>query len=219
MQFEVFELERNQSLFENEVDYNLSESGVHPLKLSEILTNEEQKQILNTELFYGYTNGTPALRNMIAKMYGGPIGPDNVLITSGSAEANFLAVMSQLEPGDEMIYMLPNYPQLLGLARSFGIEVKELFLHQDLGWQVDEDELKSLVTSKTKMIAVCNPNNPTGSIMKETIMDEVINICEENDCWLLSDEVYRGAELDGKECRSFVGATKKTVVNLSLIHI
>lgn len=216
MQFEVFELERNQSLFENEVDYNLSESGVHPLKLSEILTNEEQKQILNTELFYGYTNGTPALRNMIAKMYGGSIGPDNVLITSGSAEANFLAVMSQLEPGDEMIYMLPNYPQLLGLARSFGIEVKELFLHQDLGWQVDKDELKSLVTSKTKMIAVCNPNNPTGSIMKETIMDEVINICEENDCWLLSDEVYRGAELDGKECRSFVGATKKTVVNAGL---
>ena len=216
MQFEVFELERNQSLFENEVDYNLSESGVHPLKLSEILTNEEQKQILNTELFYGYTNGTPALRNMIAKMYGGSVGPDNVLITSGSAEANFLAVMSQLEPGDEMIYMLPNYPQLLGLARSFGIEVKELFLHQDLGWQVDEDELKSLVTSKTKMIAVCNPNNPTGSIMKETIMDEVINICEENDCWLLSDEVYRGAELDGKECRSFVGATKKTVVNAGL---
>ena len=216
MQFEVFELERNQSLFENKVDYNLSESGVHPLKLSEVLTKEEQEQILNTELFYGYTNGTPALRNMIAKMYGGSIGPDNVLITSGSAEANFLAVMSQLEPGDEMIYMLPNYPQLLGLARSFGIKVKELYLHQDLGWQLDIGELRALVTSKTKMIAICNPNNPTGSIMKDHIMDEVINICEESDCLLLSDEVYRGAELDGKECRSFAGATKKTVVNAGL---
>ena len=96
MQFEEFQLERNQSLFENEVDYNLSESGVHPLKISEILSSEEQNQILDKELYYGYTNGTPALRNMIAKMYGGSIGPDNVLITSGSAEANFLAVMSQL---------------------------------------------------------------------------------------------------------------------------
>ena len=216
MQFEVFELERNQSLFENEVDFNLSESGVHPLKLKEILTKQEQDQILNTELFYGYTNGTPELRRTIANMYGKPIESQNVLITSGSAEANFLAVMSQLEPGDELIYMLPNYPQLLGLARSFGIKVKELYLHQDLGWQWDVDELKSLLTPKTKMIAVCNPNNPTGAIMKEAIMDEVIKICEEANCWLLSDEVYRGAELDGVECRSFVGATKKTIVNAGL---
>ena len=59
------------------------------------------------------------------------------------------------------------------------------------------------------MIAICNPNNPTGSIMKDHIMDEVINICEESDCLLLSDEVYRVAELDGKECRSFVGAPRK----------
>ena len=70
MKFEIFELERNQSLFENEVDYNLSESGVHPLALTEILTKDEQQEILNTELFYGYTNGTPQLRRRIAEMYG-----------------------------------------------------------------------------------------------------------------------------------------------------
>ena len=70
MKFEIFELERNQSLFENEVDYNLSESGVHPLALTEILTKEEQQEILNTELFYGYTNGTPQLRRRSAEMYG-----------------------------------------------------------------------------------------------------------------------------------------------------
>ena len=59
MKFEIFELERNQSLYENEVDYNLSESGVHPLALSEILTKDEQREILNLEQFYGYTNGSP----------------------------------------------------------------------------------------------------------------------------------------------------------------
>ena len=69
MKFEKFQLERNQSLFENEVDYNLSESGVHPLKMSEILTNEEQKQFLDTELFYGYTNGTPQLRKRVIEIY------------------------------------------------------------------------------------------------------------------------------------------------------
>ena len=124
MKFEQFELERNQSLFENEVDFNLSESGVHPLKLSEILTEEEQKQILNTELFYGYTNGTPELRQRVADMYGSQFSKDNVLITSGSAEANFLSVMTQLDSGDEIIYMVPNYLQIL---HNQGIVMKTLY--------------------------------------------------------------------------------------------
>ena len=216
MKFEIFELERNQSLFENEVDYNLSESGVHPLALTEILTKEEQQEILNTELFYGYTNGTPQLRRRIAEMYGDFFSAHNVLITSGSAEANFLSVMTQLEAGDELIYMVPNYPQILGLARSFGIILKELPIREELGWQWDLDELKAMVTKKTKMIAVCNPNNPTGAVMSDYVMNGVIAISREADCWLLSDEVYRGAELNGVECRSFAGATDKTVVNAGL---
>ena len=69
MRFEEFELERNQSLYENEVDYNLSESGVHPLKISEILTKDEQTQILDKELLYGYTNGTPQLRKRVIDIY------------------------------------------------------------------------------------------------------------------------------------------------------
>ena len=81
MKFEQFDLERNQSLFENEVDFNLSESGVHPLKLSEILNDDEQEEILNTELFYGYTNGTPKLRNRVAAIYGNQFSDSNVLIT------------------------------------------------------------------------------------------------------------------------------------------
>ena len=216
MKFEQFELERNQSLFENEVDYNLSESGVHPLKLSEILTEEEQEQILDTELFYGYTNGTPQLRQRVAELYTPDLSIENVLITSGSAEANFLAVMTQLEPGDEVVYMVPNYLQIFHLARSFGITVKNLPIRQDLGWQWDLDELRNMVSSNTKMIAVCNPNNPTGALMSDEIMDGVIDIAKDADCWLLSDEVYRGAELDGQECRSFAGATEKTIVNAGL---
>ncbi len=216
MKFEQFELERNQSLFENEVDFNLSESGVHPLKLSEILSIDEQKQILDTELFYGYTNGTPELRTRVAQMYEAGLSMDNVLITSGSAEANFLAVMTLLEPNDEIIYMTPNYLQIGHLARSFNIHVKNLPIRQELGWQWDIDELKQLVSPKTKMIAVCNPNNPTGAVMQNTIMDEVIAIAEDANCWLLSDEVYRGAELNGIECRSFAGATIKTIVNAGL---
>ncbi len=216
MKFEQFELERNQSLFENEVDFNLSESGVHPLKLSEILTEEEQKEILNTELFYGYTNGTPELRQRVAELYGKQFSKQNVLITSGSAEANFLSVMTQLDSGDEIIYMVPNYLQIFHLARSFGIKVNILPIRQELGWQWDPDELEDMINVKTKMIAICNPNNPTGSVMSSEIMDKVITLAEDRNCWLLSDEVYRGAELDGLECRSFAGATEKTIVNAGL---
>ena len=215
MKFEEFELERNQSLFEHEVDYNLSESGLHPLPLKSILTEDEQQELLETELIYGYTTGTPMLREKIADLYTGA-DFDNVLATSGSAEANFVAVMTLLEPGDELIYMVPNYLQIRGIARSFGITVKELPLREELGWQWDMKELESMISSKTKMIGVCHPNNPTGSIVSKENMEKIIDIASENDCWILSDEVYRGAELNGIESPSFYGNYEKTIVNAGL---
>ena len=215
MKFEEFELERNQSLFEHEVDYNLSESGLHPLPLKSILTEDEQQELLETELIYGYTTGTPMLREKIADLYTGA-DFDNVLATSGSAEANFVAVMTLLEPGDELIYMVPNYLQIRGIARSFGINVKELPLREELGWQWDMKELESMISSKTKMIGVCHPNNPTGSIVSKENMGKIIDIASKNDCWILSDEVYRGAELNGIESPSFYGNYEKTIVNAGL---
>ena len=215
MKFEEFELERNQSLFEHEVDYNLSESGLHPLPLKSILTEDEQQELLETELIYGYTTGTPMLREKIADLYTGA-DFDNVLATSGSAEANFVAVMTLLEPGDELIYMVPNYLQIRGIARSFGITVKELPLREELGWQWDMKELESMISSKTKMIGVCHPNNPTGSIVSKENMGRIIDIASGNDCWILSDEVYRGAELNGIESPSFYGKYEKTIVNAGL---
>ena len=215
MKFEEFELERNQSLFEHEVDYNLSESGLHPLPLKSILTEDEQQELLETELIYGYTTGTPMLREKIADLYTGA-DFDNVLATSGSAEANFIAVMTLLEPGDELIYMVPNYLQIRGIARSFGITVKELPLREELGWQWDMKELESMISSKTKMIGVCHPNNPTGSIVSKENMGKIIDIASGNDCWILSDEVYRGAELNGIESPSFYGNYEKTIVNAGL---
>ena len=215
MRFEEFELERNQSLFEHEVDYNLSESGLHPLPLKNILTKDEQAELLETELIYGYTTGTPLLRDRISGLYDGA-STNNILATSGSAEANFIAVMTMLEPGDELIYMVPNYLQIRGIARSFGITVRELPLREQLGWQWDTGELESMVNSKTKMIAVCHPNNPTGSIVTKENMRAIIEIASKNDCWILSDEVYRGAELDGTESPSFYGVYDKTIVNAGL---
>ena len=112
MHFEEFTLERNQSLFENKVDYNLSESGVHPLKISEVLSKKEMEEVLDMELFYGFTNGSPKLRQRISQIYDRNLSSENVLVTCGSAEANFLSVMTLLESEDEIIYMIPNYLQI-----------------------------------------------------------------------------------------------------------
>ena len=215
MKFEEFELERNQSLFEHEVDFNLSESGLHPLPLKSILTKNEQSDLLDLELIYGHTNGTPRLREKISKLYNSAKS-ENILATSGSAEANYVAIMTLLNPGDELIYMVPNYLQIRGIARNIGVNIVELPLHEKLGWQWDINELESVISNKTKMIAICHPNNPTGSIVSEVNIRKIIDIASKNDCWILSDEVYRGAELNGVESPSFYGNYEKTVVNAGL---
>ena len=215
MKFKTFDLERNMSVWEHLVDYNLSESGVHPLTLKDVLTPDELEEVSRLVLYYTETNGTAALREVVADMYPSAT-PEHVLITNGSAEANFLCTMTLLEKGDEMIFMVPNYLQIGLLASSIGVEVKEIRLRPELNWQMDLDELSSLVTRNTKMIAVSTPNNPTGAIMSPESMAGVRQIADENNLYLLSDEVYRGAELSGVESPSVYTGRKKDIVNSGL---
>jgi aspartate/methionine/tyrosine aminotransferase len=123
MQIEIFELERVQSLWENRVEYNLTESGVHPYTLSELLGGDAAAELANVRLGYGQTNGSIPLREAIAALYPGA-GSDNVLVTNGSAEANFVATWSALDAGDEIVYMVPNYLQIRGISRAMGVTVR-----------------------------------------------------------------------------------------------
>jgi len=210
MKIEIFELERAQSLYENTVDYNLTESGVHPYTLEELLDKEEIENLLSLRLGYGQTNGSIELREAVSRLYPGA-DLDNVLITNGTAEANFISIWCNLEPGDELLLMVPNYMQMSGIARSFGITVKPFHLREELNWGPDLEELKGLITPRTKMISVCNPNNPTGAVLSEEGMKEIVRLAKEADAWIYSDEVYRGAELDGKEIPSFFGLYDKVI--------
>lgn len=211
MKIEPFKMERMQSVWENVVSYNLSESGVHPLSLQELITQEELEEIQMLCLGYCQTNGTPELRRSVARLYP-QSSEDQVLVTNGSAEANFILIWSNIEPGDEVIFMLPNYMQMWGLLRGFGASVKPLYLKEDLNWAPDLEELKRLVTNKTKMIVVTNPNNPTGAILSEEAMDTIVNLANEADAWLLSDEVYQGAEFSKEVSQSFYGKSDKAIV-------
>ena len=217
-EFFPFVMERMMSKWEKVVDYNLSESGVHPITVRELLGNrsDEFDALLATELDYPQVNGTIELRETIATLYDGACA-DNVLVTVGAAEANFLAVTSLLSPGDEIVLMLPNYMQIWGLAKNRGIEVKGFNLVAERGWAPDLAELEERVTDRTRMIAVCNPNNPTGRIMAVEEMDAVVAAAERCGAWLLADEVYAGAErVSDQQTPSFYGRYDKVLAMGSL---
>ena len=192
--FFPFELERFMSIWEHRVEYNLSESGVHPMKIDELVQDGQLiEELLATEMGYVQTNGSIELRERIAALYPGA-KPENVLVTVGAAQANYTTILTVLEPGDEIVVMLPNYMQIWGLAKNFGLRSKSFSLKEELEWGIDLDELDRTVSNKTKLIAICNPNNPTGHIMSIDEMDAVVNAADRVGAWLLADEVYAGAE-------------------------
>ncbi|MFC1493432.1 aminotransferase class I/II-fold pyridoxal phosphate-dependent enzyme [candidate division KSB1 bacterium] len=211
MKIEIFEMERQQAIWEYKVEYNLTESGVHPFTLEELL-GEKAKELLSVRLGYGQSNGPEKLRAAISALYPGA-GIDNILVTNGSAEANFLSIWSGVEKGDEFIFMMPNFMQIYGISRGFGAEVKPWWLKEELDWAPDLDELKDMVTDKTKIIALCNPNNPTGAVLSDEAMRAIVNIADSVGAWLYVDEVYRGAEISSdKETPTFWGMYDKVLV-------
>ncbi|MFT7289357.1 MAG: aspartate/methionine/tyrosine aminotransferase [Halieaceae bacterium] len=211
MHIETFELERNQSLYENTVRFNLTESGVHPYTLRELLSEQQQQAVLDLRLGYGQTNGDPGLRDTLASYYPG-YTRDNILITNGSAEANFVALWNILQPGDDVAMMLPNYQLLYGLSQSLGCRVRPFHLREESAWAPDLDELESQLTDKTRVIALCNPNNPTGAVLSKQDMERIVELAASRDCFILSDEIYAGSEFDDSDTISFQSLYEKTIV-------
>lgn len=192
--FVQFDLERFMSAWENVVEYNLSESGVHPMTAEELVEDPNLvEELLSTGLNYPQANGAIELRQHIAALYTGAT-QDDVLVTTGAAQANFTSLMTLVEPGDEVAVMLPNYMQIWGAAQNLDAQVKTFSLKEEQDWALDLDELERAVSDRTKLIAVCNPNNPTGRILTAGEMEAIVAAASRAGAWLLSDEVYAGAE-------------------------
>src|SRR5271156_2366605 len=106
MQIQPFELERWQSVWENKVEFNVSESGVHPLSTAELVAEPGALQkILDVRQLYPQSNGSEDLRSRIAELYPGA-RMENVLVTCGGSEANYISTWALVEPGDEVVFML-----------------------------------------------------------------------------------------------------------------
>ena len=216
MRIPPFELERFQSVHEHRVEINLTESGVEPLEVGELLGPDAAGVLLDQPLAYTQSNGTPELRAAVAATLPGAT-EDHVLVANGGAEANFVACWRLIEPGDEVVVMQPNYGQVQGLAEGFGAIVRPWPLREERAapssrWAPDVDELRALVTGRTKLIAVCNPNNPTGARLTAAEVAAVCEVAGRHGAWVLSDEIYRGVERDGVETPTVWGRTERVIV-------
>lgn len=216
MKLVQFDQERWQCEYENAVEYNLSESSVHALSSRELLESDlKMKSVLDVPLGYSQADGTIELRSAIAATYG-RLSPDNVMVTNGSSEANFAAAWHLLDKGDELVIMVPNYAQVWGIAKTLGVKVKPLWLKEKHGWQFDPEDLKRLVTKKTKVVQVCNPNNPTGAVIAREQRKALLDAVKDSKAWLMSDEIYLGAERVGKITETLWGKHDRTLITNGL---
>jgi aspartate/methionine/tyrosine aminotransferase len=151
--------------------------------------------------------GIPELRDHVLRQAGltGICKQEDVLITAGAAEANYLTIMQLLQPGDEIVIETPGWPQAEVLARSIGAKIVKVTRREDDGWQLPLDKVAEAVTSKTKMIFISNPNNPTGALLGQGELEDLVRIADHVGAWLLVDEVYAGLEWDGPRAPSIAG--------------
>lgn len=200
MRMPRFHMERTQCLYENDVRWNLSESGVQPLRVEELLGGDFGAEgLLGQALKYPESNGSALLRERIALFYPGA-RVENVLVTTGCSEANYTTLWGLLEKSGRVAVMLPNYLQSWGLARGYAGRADAYHLverREGSGrrWALDVESLERAVTKKTRVVMVTNPNNPTGAVLTEGEMDAIVRAARRVGAWIVSDEVYRGAEL------------------------
>ena len=222
MKIDRFQMERTQCLFEKEVEFNLSESGVLPLSLGELVVGEAQRAELDTlALGYPHSTGRESLRKNIAGFYGCD-DPASVTVTNGGSEANYTTMWGLVGKKDRVAFMVPNYMQGWGLARAYGrrADAYRLVMRRNEAgewkWKLDIDSLRKAIKKSTRVIVVTNPNNPTGYVLSEDEMQVIIDEAKRVDAWILADEIYRGAEVNGPLSPTFWGRYDKVVITSGL---
>lgn len=196
-----FAVEQWMNEYEETCRYNLAETCVRSLTAGELLELSGRRddviaELEATALTYGPIPGSPRLRALVAGLYGRQ-GADNVLVTHGAIGANALVHATLVGPGDHVVSIVPTYQQHASIPESYGARVDLLTLREEDGWLPDLDELDRLVTADTRLIALANPNNPTGALVDEADLRRIVEIAERAGAWVLCDEVYRGVDQEG----------------------
>lgn len=195
MKIAPFKIEEWMNKYESSAIYDLSGTCIRPLSLKE-LCGFVPDEMMNKKLDYGNIEGSSRLKNAIKSLYFNQ-EPENITVTHGAIGANQLVFLSLLEKGDEVVSIVPTYQQHYSIPESFGANVKLLYLKETNHWLPDMEELLMKVSSKTKLLCLNNPNNPTGAVIPDDMLKEIVQIAQKYNFWILSDEVYRGLNLAG----------------------
>ena len=189
--------------FEDHCDYNLAETCIKPMSINDLLklsgTNVNFYQEISTmTMTYGAIEGTDRLRTLIASLFQKK-EKQNVLISHGAIGANSLVYNALISPGDSVTSIMPTYQQHYSIPESLGAEIKIVQLKAENNFLPDLNELKDSLSSKTKLISLTNPNNPTGSVINEDLLARIVELAISHDAYILCDEVYRGTNQSGPE--------------------
>jgi len=205
MKIETFALERWMTAWETKTPFDIAESGIFPMSARELLQLEPAEErdrtlahLLDTRLGYSEAPGTLELRSLIAATYR-DTGPEEILVTTGAIEANFLLFNELLEPADHVVAVYPAYQQLYSVPRAIGCEVSLWKLRSEDGFRYDVDDLERLVTARTKLVVINTPHNPTGAMLSAEDLRRIDRLASSVGARVLSDEAYRWLEIPGSE--------------------
>ena len=203
MKIEPFALERWLTRHELHVKYDIAESGILPLTMADLLAFEPEDRraetldrLLMMPLGYSEAVGTHHLRTLLADTYTN-CQPDNILVTTGAIEANFLLFNVLLDAGDHVIAPYPAYQQLYSVPQAIGCRVSRWEIRPETGFRYDVAELERLLTDKTRLIVVNTPHNPTGAMLSPEDLRTVYALAESVGAYVLCDEAYRWLTIPG----------------------
>jgi aspartate/methionine/tyrosine aminotransferase len=203
VKIEPFALERWLTAHELNVEYDIAESGIFPLSARDLLDlipgderSGELQRLLDLRLGYSEATGSLKLRTLLAQTYE-DCGPDNILVTTGAIEANFLLFNVLLSPGDHVVAPYPAYQQLYSVPRALGCDVSLWQVRHDNGFRFDLDELEHLLRPQTRLVVINSPHNPTGAMLTESEIQRVYDLAHSVGASVLSDEAYRWLAVPG----------------------
>jgi aspartate/methionine/tyrosine aminotransferase len=206
VKIETFALERWMTRWELDVQYDIAESGIYPMTTRELIDlapiDDRPRlldTLLDTRLGYSEARGSAALRGEIASTYAGA-SPDQVLVTTGAIEANYLLFNTLLDAGDHVVAVNPAYQQLNSVPKAIGADVTLWKLREENGYQYDLDEFEhELLRPDTRLIVINTPHNPTGAMLNDAQLDRVYALAEARGARVLCDEAYRWLDMPDGE--------------------
>lgn len=216
MKIKPFAVEEWMNAWEVGAKYNIAETCVDSISMNDLfeLTGEDKTEFLNRlcarRLSYGDIEGLPEFRKGVCGLYK-TLNIENIVPTHGASGANHHVFYSLISPGDRVVSIMPTYQQLYSIPESYGADVQILYLSKENNYLPDLEKLRRLVTPKTKMICINNPNNPTGALMSEQLLREIVEIARSADAWILCDEVYRHLSQEDGWCPSIVDLYEKGI--------